>query len=178
MTKNKHFYALHLGLTEAGSGEEGIVSSTAALAVLLEKGIGDTIRISLTPGKNSPRTKEVEVCKLVLQSLNLRSFFPRIISCPGCGRAANDLFQKIALDVKAHLTKKAEKNPNLKTLKVAIMGCIVNGPGEAKSADIAINLPGKNERNMAQVFIKGKLVKTLNTKNILKEFLEILNHSF
>jgi (E)-4-hydroxy-3-methylbut-2-enyl-diphosphate synthase len=178
MTKNKHFYALHLGLTEAGSGDEGIVASTSALAILLEKGIGDTIRISLTPSKDSPRTKEVEVCQLLLQSLNLRNFFPRIISCPGCGRAANDLFQKIALDVKVHLAKKTAKNPNLKTLKVAIMGCIVNGPGEAKSADIALVLPGKNERNIAQVFIKGKLVKTLNTKNILKEFLEILNHSF
>jgi len=175
MTKNKHFYALHLGLTEAGSEEQGIVSSTAALAVLLEKGIGDTIRISLTPGKNSPRTKEVEVCQLLLQSLNLRSFFPKVISCPGCGRAANDLFQKIAAEVKAHLTKKAEKNPNLKTLKVAIMGCIVNGPGEVRSADIALVLPGKNERTMAQVYVKGKLVKTLNTKNMGKEFMRIID---
>ncbi|MFA6917449.1 MAG: flavodoxin-dependent (E)-4-hydroxy-3-methylbut-2-enyl-diphosphate synthase [Candidatus Gracilibacteria bacterium] len=200
MEKSRHIYALHLGLTEAGSGRQGIVASTAALSILLNEGIGDTIRVSLTPDKNSRmgRTEEVLVCKDILQSLGLRQFSPRIISCPGCGRAANDLFQKIALEVKSHLLKhsaKYSKNPAFANLKIAIMACLVNGPGEASQADIALVLPGKNdlarstksihspggqrtelqsEPHKALVYLKGKLVKTLSGKNINKEFLKIL----
>lgn len=177
MRVSKRIYAIHLGLTEAGGNLKGIISSTAAVSILLQKGIGDTIRISLTPSPKELRSKEVEVCKILLQSLGLRSFSPQITSCPGCGRAANQVFQKLNRETEKFIqknTKKFAKNPNFRNLKIAIMGCIVNGPGEAKRADIAICLPGKNESKKAAVFIKGKFSKTISGKNINKEFLKIL----
>ncbi|MFH1533969.1 MAG: flavodoxin-dependent (E)-4-hydroxy-3-methylbut-2-enyl-diphosphate synthase [Nitrospirota bacterium] len=162
-------YALHLGLTEAGSGLQGVVSSSAALAILLQKGIGDTIRISLTPQNNEPRIREVLACKHLLQSLDLRHFRPKIVSCPGCGRTNNSLFQKIVKEVNQYV----DKSP-LKKLHLAIMGCIVNGPGESRQADIALHLPGKNEQEMASVYVKGKFSQTLTGKNITKEFIKII----
>ncbi|MDD3861908.1 MAG: flavodoxin-dependent (E)-4-hydroxy-3-methylbut-2-enyl-diphosphate synthase [Candidatus Gracilibacteria bacterium] len=178
MQKSRHYYALHLGLTEAGGGLKGVISSASALAILLQEGIGDTIRISLTPAPKESRTKEVEACKDLLQSLGLRHFHPQVTSCPGCGRAANQLFQKIAQDTEKFLKKNAQKfaknNPNFPNLKIAVMGCIVNGPGEASRADIAISLPGKNEKDKALVYKKGKLFKTISNQNINKEFLKIL----
>ncbi|MFA7685909.1 MAG: flavodoxin-dependent (E)-4-hydroxy-3-methylbut-2-enyl-diphosphate synthase [Candidatus Gracilibacteria bacterium] len=179
MQKSRHYYALHLGLTEAGGGFKGVISSASALAILLQEGIGDTIRISLTPAPLESRTKEVEACKDLLQSLGLRYFHPQVTSCPGCGRTANTIFQKIAQETENFLKKNAlkySKNPNFPNLRIAVMGCIVNGPGESSRADIAISLPGKNEPNKALVYAKGKLVKTLNTKNIGKEFLRILDN--
>lgn len=163
-------YALHLGLTEAGSGLQGVVSSSAALAILLQKGIGDTIRISLTPQKGEPRIREVQACKHLLQSLNLRHFRPKIVSCPGCGRTNNKLFQKIVKEVNQYVDKN-----DLKKLHIAIMGCIVNGPGESGQADIALHLPGKNEQSIVSVYVKGKFYKTLKGENITKQFIEILN---
>lgn len=162
-------YALHLGLTEAGSGLQGIISSTAALAILLQKGIGDTIRISLTPQAKEPRIREVQACKHLLQSLNLRQFHSKIVSCPGCGRTDNTLFQKIVKEVNEY----ADKN-DLNNLHIAVMGCIVNGPGESRQADIALHLPGKNERQTASVYIKGKFSQTLKGDNITEEFIEII----
>jgi (E)-4-hydroxy-3-methylbut-2-enyl-diphosphate synthase len=178
MEKSKHFYALHLGLTEAGSGLKGVISSTSALSILLQEGIGDTIRISLTPSPKESRTKEVEACKDLLQSLGLRNFQPQVTSCPGCGRAVNQIFQKLAEETTKFLKKNAKKyskNPNFKNIKIAVMGCVVNGPGEASRADIAISLPGKNEKDKALVYKKGKLFKTISGKNINKEFLKILD---
>ncbi len=162
-------YALHLGLTEAGSGLQGVISSSAALAILLQKGIGDTIRISLTPQAKEPRTREVQACKHLLQSLNLRQFHAKIVSCPGCGRTNNKLFQKIVKEVNEY----ADKN-DLGDLHIAVMGCIVNGPGESRQADIALHLPGKNEQAVASVYIKGKFSQTLKGDNITKEFIEII----
>lgn len=167
----KHPYALHLGLTEAGMGLKGIISSCAALSILLKKGIGDTIRISITPEKS--RTQEVEACKILLQSLDLRQFQPEIISCPGCGRTNNKLFQKIVKEVSSHIQKNQKKLS--RPFKIAIMGCIVNGPGEARHADIALILPGKTETPIAQVYKKGKFVKNLNGNNISQKFIRILN---
>ncbi len=172
MQKEKRIYALHIGLTEAGSGEAGIVSSVSALAVLLHEGIGDTIRISITPGKGESRTKEVALCKELLQTMGLRFFKPRVISCPGCGRTNNELFQKIVKEVNDFLEK--NKFQINKEFKIAIMGCIVNGPGESRSADIGLHLPGKNEKDIASVYIKGKFYKTLKGKYLIKEFLQIL----
>ncbi len=142
-------YALHLGLTEAGSGLQGIVSSTVALAILLQKGIGDTIRISITPQNNEPRIREVQACKHLLQSLDLRRFQPKIVSCPGCGRTNNALFQKIVKEVNHYVGKN-----NLEPINIAVMGCVVNGPGESRQADVALHLPGKNEKVSASVYIK------------------------
>jgi len=165
----KKLYALHLGLTEAGSGLQGVVSSSAALAILLQKGIGDTIRISLTPQANEPRIREVQACKHLLQSLNFRYFRPKIVSCPGCGRTNNKLFQKIVKEVNQYVDKS-----NLGNLHIAVMGCIVNGPGESKQADVALHLPGKNEQASASVYIKGKFSQTLKGDNITEKFIEII----
>jgi (E)-4-hydroxy-3-methylbut-2-enyl-diphosphate synthase len=171
-------YALHLGLTEAGMGIKGVIASSAALAVLLQKGIGDTIRISLTPAPGEPRTREVEACQLLLQTMGLRQFRPLVTSCPGCGRTGSELFQHLTEEVNEYI---AERIPvwkrdrrGVENLKVAIMGCVVNGPGEARHADIALSLPGKSEEPMASVFVKGKLFKTLRSGNIGKQFVEIL----
>jgi (E)-4-hydroxy-3-methylbut-2-enyl-diphosphate synthase len=166
--KMKTPYAIHLGLTEAGSGIQGTVSSAAALAVLLQKGIGDTIRVSVT---DRDRTREVEICKQILQALDLRHFGPHITSCPGCGRANNKLFLPLAKRVTDHINKNF---PNAR-LHIAIMGCIVNGPGEAANADIALVLPGIREPNLAAVYIKGKKTNTLKGKNIPQQFIKILN---
>lgn len=171
-------YALHLGLTEAGMGMKGIIASSAALAVLLQQGIGDTIRISLTPAAGEFRTKEVEACQLLLQTMGLRQFRPLVTSCPGCGRAGNDLFQKLAQQVNDFIAAKMpewkKRYNGIERLKVAVMGCVVNGPGEARHADIALSLPGKSEEPIATVFVKGKLLKTIRGGDIGKEFLEIL----
>lgn len=180
MQKNKHLYAIHLGLTEAGSGMQGIVSSSAALAILLQQGIGDTIRVSLTPEHGGPRTKEVEVCKTLLQSLGLRYFKPQIISCPGCGRTNSAFFQKLTKEINEKIEKKLpawqKKYPQTAKLKIAIMGCAVNGPGEAKNADIAISLPGKTEKKVAPVYIKGKFVKTLSGNKIAEQFIKLIEN--
>ena len=171
-------YALHLGLTEAGSGMQGVVASSAALAVLLHRGIGDTMRISLTPGAGEPRTREVEACQLLLQSLGLRQFRPVVTSCPGCGRAENALFQNLTQRVNAYVAAKmpewSRKNPHAKNLKIAVMGCVVNGPGEAGHADIALCLPGKSEEPLGMVFVRGKLAKTLRGSRLGEEFLEMV----
>ncbi len=182
MQKNKHLYALHLGLTEAGVGMQGLVSSSAALAILLQQGIGDTIRISLTPTPTQPRTKEVEACKTLLQSLGFRYFKPQVTSCPGCGRTDSHFFQELAEEVNAHVTKilpiwqkKYPKSAQkIAELKIAVMGCVVNGPGESKHADIAISLPGRMEKPVAPVYIKGKFVKSLQGKKIPQQFIQLL----
>lgn len=182
MLKNKHLYALHLGLTEAGIGMQGLVSSSAALAILLQQGIGDTIRISLTPTPTQPRTKEVEACKTLLQSIGFRHFKPQVTSCPGCGRTDSHFFQELAEEVNSHITKilpiwqkKYSKNADkIAELKIAVMGCVVNGPGESKHADIAISLPGRMEKPVAPVYIKGKFVKSLQGKKIPQQFIQLL----
>ncbi len=179
MQKNKHFYALHLGLTEAGSGMQGLVSSSSALSILLQQGIGDTIRISLTPAPTQPRSEEVEACKTLLQSLGLRHYKPIVTSCPGCGRTDSTFFQDLAKQVNDHISKKMptwqRKYPQVAQLKIAVMGCVVNGPGESKHADIAISLPGKLEKPVAPIYIHGKFIKSLTGKNIPKDFTKILD---
>jgi (E)-4-hydroxy-3-methylbut-2-enyl-diphosphate synthase len=171
--KQKTMYPLHLGLTEAGSGMKGLISSSAALGILLQKGIGDTIRISLTPTPNGNRSDEVEACKLLLQTLGLRSFKPLVTSCPGCGRTSNDLYQKMAAEITTYIDKRMpewkEKYPGVEKLKIAVMGCVVNGPGESRHADIGISLPGKSENPMAMVYVKGKLFRSLKGENIIEE---------
>jgi len=173
-------YVLHLGLTESGAGRKGIISSVSALSILLKKGIGDTIRISLTPQKDHPRTEEVECCKELLQALDLRHFTPAIISCPGCGRTANHSFEALAKDIKKYVDQKhslwQKKYPKINTLKIAVMGCIVNGPGESKHADIGFSLPGRGETNKALIYLDGKLFKTIHSKNLKKEFIQIIEH--
>ena len=171
-------YPLHLGLTEAGSGDKGIVASTAALALLLQQGIGDTLRVSLTPDPGSARSREVEICQLILQSLDIRRFKPMVSSCPGCGRTSSDFFQKLAQQVTHHIDKKLpewKKNyPGVESLKVAVMGCVVNGPGESKHADIGISLPGRTEQPVAPVFMDGKQYCVLKGQDIPKQFMKIL----
>lgn len=182
MQKNKHLYALHLGLTEAGVGMQGLVSSSAALSILLQQGIGDTIRISLTPTPLQPRTKEVEACRTLLQALGFRYFKPQVTSCPGCGRTDSHFFQELAEEVNVHVTKTLsawqKKYPKsadkIAELKIAVMGCVVNGPGESKHADIAISLPGRMEKSVAPVYIKGKFVKSLQGKKIPQQFIKML----
>lgn len=182
MQKSKHLYALHLGLTEAGIGMQGLVSSSAALAILLQQGIGDTIRISLTPTPSQPRTKEVEACRTLLQSMGFRHFKPQVTSCPGCGRTDSSFFQKLAEEVNYYVTKNLKKwqkeYPNsadkIAELKIAVMGCVVNGPGESKHADIAISLPGRMEKSVAPVYIKGKFIKSLQGKKIPQQFIQLL----
>ncbi|MEK7528629.1 MAG: flavodoxin-dependent (E)-4-hydroxy-3-methylbut-2-enyl-diphosphate synthase [Patescibacteria group bacterium] len=171
-------YPLHVGLTEAGAGVQGVVSSSAALGILLSEGIGDTIRMSLTPSVGEPRTREVEACRALLQSLGMAQFEPKIVSCPGCGRTENARFQELADDVRefvsSHMPVWREHVPGVEFLKVAIMGCVVNGPGEAGHADIALSLPGKSEEPIATVFVRGKLLRTLRGGDIGAGFLKIL----
>jgi (E)-4-hydroxy-3-methylbut-2-enyl-diphosphate synthase len=172
-------YALHLGLTEAGMGSKGIVGSSAALAILLQEGIGDTIRVSLTPAPNGDRSEEVIVAQQILQSLGIRSFIPQVTACPGCGRTTSTLFQEMAEDIGTYLRSQLpvwrEKYRGVEEMKVAVMGCVVNGPGESKHADIGISLPGTGEEPRAPVFIDGKLKTTLKGAAIVPEFIEILN---
>ena len=171
-------YALHLGLTEAGMGSKGIVSSSTALGILLQQGIGDTIRVSLTPEPDGDRTLEVRVAQSILQSLGLRAFVPEVAACPGCGRTTSTVFQELAKDIEEHLlTSMPEwrmRYPGVETLNVAVMGCIVNGPGESKHADIGISLPGTGEQPAAPVFIDGKKAITLRGENIAWEFKKIV----
>ncbi len=170
--------ALHLGLTEAGLRTEGTVKSSVALGILLQQGIGDTIRVSLTPDPQTPRTQEIEICKQILQSLGLRRFSPTITSCPGCGRTDNTLYQQLALDIHQHILQNLEewrkKYPGIESLKIAVMGCVVNGPGESRDADIGISLPGRSEQMQAPVFIEGHRVCVLKEPSIKKDFLKIL----
>jgi (E)-4-hydroxy-3-methylbut-2-enyl-diphosphate synthase len=172
-------YPLHLGLTEAGMGSRGIISSTAGLAILLQRGIGDTIRVSLTPSPGGDRTEEVQVAQQVLQSLGLRSFTPQVSACPGCGRTTSTFFQEMARDITAYLAEKMpvwrEAHPGVEDLKVAVMGCVVNGPGESKHADIGISLPGTFEEPVAPVYVDGALRTTLRGDDIVPRFLEILD---
>lgn len=174
----KSKYPLHLGLTEAGIGSKAIVASTAALAVLLQQGIGDTIRVSLTPFPQEPRTKEVSICQEILQTMGIRSFKPLVTSCPGCGRTSSDYFQHLAKEIQDFISKEfpiwKKRYPKAKNLNIAVMGCIVNGPGESKHADIGISLPGSGESPSAPVFIKGKKTHTLKGKNISKDFINII----
>jgi (E)-4-hydroxy-3-methylbut-2-enyl-diphosphate synthase len=171
-------YALHLGLTEAGMGSKGIVASTAALAVLLQQGIGDTIRISLTPKPGAPREKEVIVAQEILQTMGFRSFTPQVIACPGCGRTTSTVFQSLAEEIQSYLRNSMpnwkERYPGVESMNVAVMGCIVNGPGESKHADIGISLPGTGEEPSAPVFIDGKKFNTLHGKGIAEEFQAIV----
>jgi (E)-4-hydroxy-3-methylbut-2-enyl-diphosphate synthase len=171
---------LHLGLTEAGMGTKGIVSSTAGLAILLNQGIGDTIRVSLTPAPGGPRTEEVEVAQQVLQSMGLRSFLPQVSACPGCGRTTSTFFQEMARDIQGYLRDQMpiwrEAHPGVEELRVAVMGCVVNGPGESKHADIGISLPGTFEAPVAPVFVDGALRETLRGDDIVPRFLKILDN--
>jgi (E)-4-hydroxy-3-methylbut-2-enyl-diphosphate synthase len=172
-------YPLHLGLTEAGLGTKGVVATTAALALILAEGIGDTIRVSLTPRPGGDRTEEVLVAQQVLQSLELRSFTPQVTACPGCGRTTSTFFQKMAEDIQNYLRDQMplwrESHPGVEEMKVAVMGCVVNGPGESKHANIGISLPGTFEEPKAPVYVDGKLKVTLKGDNIVPEFLDILN---
>jgi len=171
-------YPLHLGLTEAGMGMKGIVASTAGLSLLLNEGIGDTIRVSLTPEPGAGRELEVEVAQQVLQSLGLRSFLPQVSACPGCGRTTSTFFQEMALQITDHLRTRMpewrETHPGVEDMKVAVMGCVVNGPGESKHADIGISLPGTFEAPVAPVFVDGKLDRTLRGDHIVAEFIDLL----
>lgn len=171
-------YPLHLGLTEAGSGMQGIVSSSSALSILLSEGIGDTIRVSLTPEVGAPRSREVEVCKALLQSLGMRHFAPSVTSCPGCGRTKSTYFRELAADVNTHITarmpKWSKQYPGCEELNIAVMGCVVNGPGESKHADIGISLPGTFEKAIATVYIDGHKHRHLKGDNITEEFIKIL----
>ena len=172
-------YPLHLGLTEAGMGSRGIIASTAGLAILLQRGIGDTIRVSLTPSPGGDRTEEVQVAQQVLQSLGLRSFTPQVSACPGCGRTTSTFFQEMARDIGAHLRERMPEwrttRPGVEEMKVAVMGCVVNGPGESKHADIGISLPGTFEEPVAPVFVDGEKLTTLRGDDIVPRFLEILD---
>ncbi len=171
-------YALHLGLTEAGMGSKGIVASSAALSILLQHGIGDTIRISLTPEPNGDRTLEVKVARELLQSMGFRQFVPVVAACPGCGRTTSSTFQVLAKEIEDHLSSSMEKwkktYPGVENLSVAVMGCIVNGPGESKHADIGISLPGTGEAPAAPVFIEGKKVATLRGEDVADQFKNML----
>ena len=172
-------FALHLGLTEAGMGSKGIVASTAALSVLLQEGIGDTIRISLTPEPGGARTGEVVVGQEILQTMGLRSFTPMVIACPGCGRTTSTLFQELASQIQSYLRNSMptwrDRFPGVEKMHVAVMGCIVNGPGESKHANIGISLPGSGENPAAPVFIDGVKVKTLRGERIAEEFQQIVS---
>ncbi|MCL5965271.1 MAG: flavodoxin-dependent (E)-4-hydroxy-3-methylbut-2-enyl-diphosphate synthase [Deinococcus sp.] len=169
---------LHLGLTEAGMGAKGVVASAAGLTPLLSEGIGDTIRVSLTPAPGEPRTREVEVAQEILQTLGLRQFSPSVSSCPGCGRTTSSLFQELALQVATRLNRQMpqwrEKYPGVAGLKVAVMGCVVNGPGESKHADIGVSLPGSGEDPKAPVYMDGKLAVTLKGDKIAEEFMQLV----
>ncbi len=173
-------YALHVGLTEAGGGSQGTVSSAVAMGILLAEGIGDTIRVSLTPGPGESRTREVQVAYEILQSLGLRSYYPQVVSCPGCGRTNRQLHQELAAKVSAYLrqqvrTWREEGYQGCENLKVAVMGCVVNGPGEARDAHLGISLPGKGEQPAAPVFADGKKWKTLRGQDLEQQFLQCIN---
>ena len=172
-------YPLHLGLTEAGMGSKGIVASTAALAILLQEGIGDTVRISLTPEPGGDRTREVIVAQEILQTMGRRSFAPMVIACPGCGRTTSTVFQELAQDIQSYLRDQMplwrEEYGGVEEMKVAVMGCIVNGPGESKMANIGISLPGSNENPAAPVYVDGEKVITLRGENIASDFKKIVN---
>ena len=172
-------YPLHLGLTEAGMGAKGIIASTAGLAILLQRGIGDTIRASLTPDPGGDRTTEVQVAQQVLQSMGLRSFLPQVSACPGCGRTTSTFFQEMARDIQAYLVEQMpgwrQAHPGVEELRVAVMGCVVNGPGESKHADIGISLPGTFEEPVAPVFVDGQKTETLRGDDIVPRFLAILD---
>jgi (E)-4-hydroxy-3-methylbut-2-enyl-diphosphate synthase len=171
-------YALHLGLTEAGMGSKGIVASSAAMGFLLQNGIGDTIRVSLTPEPGGARTKEVEVAQQILQTMGFRTFVPIVAACPGCGRTTSTLFQEMARDIQSHLIAKMPEwrktYPGVETLNVAVMGCIVNGPGESKHADIGISLPGTGESPAAPVFIDGRKAATLRGPTLAQDFMAMV----
>jgi (E)-4-hydroxy-3-methylbut-2-enyl-diphosphate synthase len=179
MLSERSDYALHLGLTEAGMGSRGIVASTAALAVLLQDGIGDTIRISLTPEPGGERTREVIVAQEILQTMGLRDFTPAVIACPGCGRTTSTYFQQLAQDIQSHLRARMpdwrRHYPGVEAMKVAVMGCVVNGPGESKHADIGISLPGTGEVPVAPVYVDGQKTVTLKGDNIAAEFQQIVD---
>jgi (E)-4-hydroxy-3-methylbut-2-enyl-diphosphate synthase len=172
-------YCLHLGLTEAGLGSKGIVATTAAIGVLLQEGIGDTIRASLTPLPNGDRTEEVIVCQQILQALELRSFTPQVTACPGCGRTTSTFFQDMADQIQTYLRRQMplwkENYAGVEEMKVAVMGCVVNGPGESKHSHIGISLPGTFEEPVAPVYVDGKLMCTLRGERIVEEFIGILN---
>jgi (E)-4-hydroxy-3-methylbut-2-enyl-diphosphate synthase len=174
MLADRGDYALHLGLTEAGMGSKGIVASTAALSVLLQEGIGDTIRISLTPAPGESRTREVVVAQEILQTMGMRSFAPMVTACPGCGRTTSDTFQHLAQDIQAYLREQMPewrtRFPGVETMQVAVMGCVVNGPGESKHANIGISLPGNDERPSAPVYVDGEKVATLKGDGIAEQF--------
>ncbi|RLK50413.1 4-hydroxy-3-methylbut-2-en-1-yl diphosphate synthase [Alkalispirillum mobile] len=171
-------YALHLGLTEAGMGSKGIVASTAALAVLLQEGIGDTIRISLTPEPGQSRTDEVVVAQQILQTMGLRAFTPMVTACPGCGRTTSSYFQELARDIQAHVRERMpewrQQYPGVENLSLAVMGCVVNGPGESRNADIGISLPGTGEKPVAPVYVDGEKTVTLKGDHIAEEFQAIV----
>ena len=173
-------YPLHLGLTEAGMGSKGVVASTAALAVLLQEGIGDTIRVSLTPEPGGRRTQEVVVAQEILQTMGLRSFTPAVVACPGCGRTSSDYFQRLAQDIQAYLRNQMpvwrNRYPGVEDLTVAVMGCVVNGPGESKQADIGISLPGTGEVPVAPVYVDGEKTVTLKGETIAAEFQQIVEN--
>lgn len=177
-TRSEH--ALHLGLTEAGMGSKGIVASTAALGVLLQEGIGDTIRISLTPEPGGDRTREVLVAQEILQTMGLRAFAPMVIACPGCGRTTSTVFQELAQDIQFYVRDRMgdwrKEYPGFENLSLAVMGCIVNGPGESKHADIGISLPGTGELPSAPVYIDGKKTTTLRGENISQQFKDIVEN--
>ncbi len=172
-------YPLHLGLTEAGLGAKGIVATTAALAILLYEGIGDTIRTSLTPAPGGDRAEEVRVCQQILQSLGIRHFSPQVTSCPGCGRTTSTFFQELAAQVTGHIQQRLAtwraRHPGVEELRVAVMGCVVNGPGESKHADIGISLPGTGEDLRAPVYVDGKLKVTLKGETIAEDFAKLLD---
>ena len=171
-------YPLHLGLTEAGLGRDAIISSVAALSILINRGIGDTIRVSLTPDEANSRTEEVEVCKQVLSSLGHRNYNPRVISCPGCGRTSNNYFVELSKSIKEYISDNMpnwkKSYPGVENMNIAVMGCIVNGPGESKHANIGISLPGNDEDPSAPVYIDGKKYKTLKGVDIEGQFIDIL----
>jgi (E)-4-hydroxy-3-methylbut-2-enyl-diphosphate synthase len=173
-------YPLHLGLTEAGMGSKGIVATAAALSPLLQEGIGDTIRASLTPLPNGDRTEEVIVSQQILQSLGIRSFTPQVTACPGCGRTTSTFFQEMADEIQTYLRSEMprwkESHPGVESMKVAVMGCVVNGPGESKHSNIGISLPGTFEEPVAPVYVDGHLMTTLRGDAIVAEFIDILNH--
>ncbi|MGY0399785.1 MAG: flavodoxin-dependent (E)-4-hydroxy-3-methylbut-2-enyl-diphosphate synthase [Ostreibacterium sp.] len=173
-------YPLHLGLTEAGMGSKGIVASTAALSILLQEGIGNTIRISLTPEPGEARTKEVMVAQEILQTMGIRAFVPQVTSCPGCGRTSSDYFQHLAKEIqdflRHNMVQWRKTHPKAAEMKVAVMGCVVNGPGESKAADIGISLPGTGEAPVAPVYIDGKKSVTLKGENIASEFTQLVEN--
>ena len=171
-------FALHLGLTEAGMGQKGVVATTAALSTLLEQGIGDTIRASLTPEVGGDRSKEVRLCQDILQAVGLRRFRPAVTACPGCGRTTSTLFRELAQDIQTHIDAKMpewqSRHPGSEVLQVAVMGCVVNGPGESRAANIGISLPGSGEDPRAPVFVDGQRVKFLSGPNIATDFIDMV----